>query len=178
MVEHKKCLNFISKNMNKNIQKVVKTKYENGDGLANIYHDLAGAVSLPSTTLWRKIINITGSITLSSPPGCSRTVRTKAAIVKVKNRLNQKKRVSARKLAKEMNTSRRRIPRILCEDLGCKTYKKTKQPKLTNLQKNKRVKFANWVLNIYSKEDTKKWLSTDEKYFDLDDIYNSQNDLV
>ena len=53
------------------------------------------------------MMNATGSITLSSPPGCPRTVRTKATIVKVKNRLNQKKRVSTRKSAKEMNTSRR-----------------------------------------------------------------------
>ena len=55
------------------------------------------------------MINTTGSITLSSPPGCPRTVRTETAIVKVKNRLNQKKRVSTRKLAKEMNTSSRSI---------------------------------------------------------------------
>ena len=34
------------------------------------------------------------------------------------------------------------------------------------------------MLNSYSKEDTKKWLFTDEKYFDLDGIYNSQNDRV
>ena len=179
MVETKKCFTFISKTMkSKDIQKVVKTKYENGDGPAKIYRDLAGAVSLPTIKLWIKMINIAGSITLSSPPGCSRTVRTRAAIVKVKKRLNQKKRVSIRKLAKEMNISRRSIQRILREDLGCKPYKKTKQPKLTNLQKNKRVKFANWVLNNYSKDDTKKCLFTDEKYFDLDGIYNSQNDRV
>ena len=34
------------------------------------------------------------------------------------------------------------------------------------------------MLNNYSKEDTKKWLFTDEKNFDLDGIYNSQNDRV
>ena len=89
------------------------------------------------------MINTTGSITLSSPPGCSHTVRIKAAIVKIKNCLTQKKRVSTRKLAKEMNISRRNVKRILREDLGCKPCKKTTQPKLTNLQKNKRVKFAN-----------------------------------
>ena len=44
------------------------------------------------------------------------------------------------------------------------------------LKKNKRVKFDNWVLNNYSKEDTKKWLFTDEKYFNPNGIYNSQND--
>ena len=81
------------------------------------------------------MINTTGSIIWPSPPGYPRTVRTKAAIVKVKNRLNQKKRVSTQKLAKEMNTPRWSIQRILLEDLVFKPYKKTIQPKLTNLQK-------------------------------------------
>ena len=162
----------------KDIQKVVKTKYENGDGLEKIYLDLAAAVSLPTIILSIKMMNTTDSITLSSSPGCPRTVSIKAVIVKVKNRLNQKKQVSTRKLAKEMNTSRRSIQRILREGLDCKMYKKTIQPKLTNLQKNKRAKFANSVLNNYSKEDTKKWLFTDEKSFDLDGIYNSENGRV
>ena len=124
------------------------------------------------------MISTTGSITLSSPPGCPRAVCTKVAIMKVKSRLNKKKRVSTRKLASDINISRTSIRRILREDLGYKPYKKIKQPKLNNLQKNKRVKFANWVLNNYSKDDTKKWLFTDEKFFDLDGIHNSQNDRV
>ncbi|CAF3455577.1 unnamed protein product [Rotaria socialis] len=102
----------------KDIQKVVKIKYENGDGPSKIYRDLAGAVSLPTIKLWIKMINPTGSITLSSPPGCPRTVRTKAAIMKVKSRLNKKKRVSTRKLANDINISRTSIRRILREDLG------------------------------------------------------------
>ena len=114
----------------KDIQKVVQTKYENRDGPAKIYHDLAGAVSLPTIKLLLKMMSTISSITLSSSP-C--TVRTKAAIVKVKNRLNQKKRVSTRKLAKEMNTSRRSVQRILREDLACKPYKKDN---ITNLRKN------------------------------------------
>ena len=161
MVENRKCFIFISKNMkSKDIQRVVKTKYENGDGPAKMYRDLAGAVSLPTIKLWIKMMNTTGSITLLSPPGCPRTVRTKAAIVKINNRLNQKKRMSTRKFAKEMNTSKQSKQRIFREDLACKSYKKTIQPKLTNLQKeNKRVKFANWALNNCSKEDTKNGFS-------------------
>ena len=131
----------------KDIQKVVKTKYENGDDPVKVYRYLTGAVSLPTIKLWIKMINTISSITLSSLPDCSCTMRTKAAIVKVKNRLNQKKRVSTRKLAKEVNTSRRNIQRIFRKGLGCKPYKKTIQSKLTNLQKNKSVRFANCVLN-------------------------------
>ena len=67
---------------------------------------------------------------------------------------------------------------MLRKDLGCFPYKKIKQPKLTDLQKRKMVKFANWVLNYYTKEDTQKWLLSDEKYFDLDGVYNVQNDRV
>ena len=159
----------------KDIQKVVKTKYENGDELAKIYRDLAGAVSLLTIKLWIKMINTTGSIILLSLPGCPRTVHTKGAVVKIKKRPNQKKRVSTRKLDKEMKTSKRNIRRILRADLDCKPYKKTIQSKLTNLEKNK---FANWMLNNYNIEDIKKWLFTDEKYFDLDGICNSQNDRV
>ncbi|CAF1305115.1 unnamed protein product [Rotaria magnacalcarata] len=119
----------------KDIQKVVKVKYENADGSTKIVRDLVGAVSLPTIKLWIKIINTTGSITLSSPPGCPRKAHTNAANVKVKSRLNQKKRLSTRKLAKDMKISRTTVQRILREDLGCNPYKKTKQPKLTNLQK-------------------------------------------
>ena len=119
----------------KDIQKVVKTKYENGNGPAKIHLHLSGAVTLFTTKLWIKMINTTRSIRLSSSPGCPHKVRTKAVTVKVKNRLNQKKRVSTRKLAKEMNTSRQSIQRILLKGLGCKPYKKTIQPKVTNLQK-------------------------------------------
>jgi transposase len=160
----------------KDMQTAVKNKYENGDGPAKIYRDLGGVVSLTTIKSWIQRINKTGSIHLSHPPGRPRTARTKANISKVKHRLSQKKRVSTRLLAADMSISRTSVRRILHEDLGCFPYKKIKQPKLIDLQKRKRVKFANWVLNHYNKEDTKKWLFTDEKYFDLDGVYNVQND--
>jgi hypothetical protein len=65
MVETKKCLTFILKNMKtKDIQKVVKTKYEKDNGPAKIYRDLAGNGSLPTIKLWIKMINTTSYITL------------------------------------------------------------------------------------------------------------------
>ncbi|CAM4837760.1 unnamed protein product [Rotaria magnacalcarata] len=124
------------------------------------------------------MLNQTGSIDLSHFPGRPRTVRTKANISKVKYRLAQKKQISSRRLAAEINISRTNARRILREDLGCFPYKKIKQPRLTDLQKKKRVKFANWVFNHYTKNDTEIWLFSDEKYFDLDGIYNVQNDRV
>ena len=72
--------------------------------------------------------------------------------------VTQKKRVSTRKLAAEMKISRTSAQRILSEDLGCLPYKRIKQPKLSDLQKQKRIKFANWVLKNYRKEDINRWL--------------------
>ena len=147
----------------KDLQTAVKNKYENGDGPAKICRDLGGVVSKRTINLWIKMIKDTGSISLSHSPGRPRTARSKTNILKAKRRLKQKKRVSTRRLAVDLNVSRRSAQRILRVDLGCFPYKKIKQPKLTDLQKNKRVKFANWVLNNYTKDDTKRWLFTDEK---------------
>ncbi|CAF2148691.1 unnamed protein product, partial [Rotaria magnacalcarata] len=139
--------------------------------------DLAGVVSLQTIKLWIKKVRNTGSIELSSPPGRPRTARTTASILKAKQRLDQK-RVSTRRLAAKMNISKSSIHRILRKDLGCFPYKKIKQPKLTDVQKKKRVKFANWVLNNFTKSDITRWLFSDEKYFDLNGVYNNQNDRI
>ncbi|CAF1212118.1 unnamed protein product [Rotaria magnacalcarata] len=160
----------------KDMQKVVKTKFENSDGPTKIYRDLAGVVSLQTIKSWIKKVRNTGSIELSSPPGRPRTTRTKANILKAKQRLDQK-RVSTRRSAAEMNISKSSIHRILRKDLGCFPDKKIKQPKLTMFEK-RTVKFSNWVLNNYTKSDITRWLFSDEKYFDLNGIYNNQNDRI
>ena len=174
----KSCSNNSEKMKSVDIQKAVKIKHENGDGPTKIYRDLAGVVSLRTIKSWIKMIDNTGAISLSSPPGCSRTARTKANILKVKTRLERKKRISTRKLAAQMKISRRSIQRILKQDLGYFPYKKIKEPRLTELHKTKRVKFANWVLNNYTKDKINWWLFSDEKFFDLDGVYNVQNDRI
>ena len=121
----------------------------------------------------------TGSFELSSSPGRPRIVRTKGTSTKVKNRLQQNKPISTRKLAKEFNISIRSIQRILRNDLGLFAYKKIREPKLTDEHKDKRKKFANWIRTNFRKEETMKILFSDEKLFDIDGVvYNSQNDRV
>ncbi|CAF2081616.1 unnamed protein product [Rotaria magnacalcarata] len=97
----------------KDLQAAVKNKYENGDGQAKICPDLGGVVSKRTINLWIKLIKDTGSINLSYSTGHPRTVRTKANIIQVKWRAQQKKRVSTRRLAAEMNSSRSSAQRIL-----------------------------------------------------------------
>ena len=63
-------------------------------------------------------------------------------------------------------------------DLGLHPYKKVIEPLLSDDQKLKRKQFANWVRTNFRKEDTLKILFSDEKMFDIDGVYNTQNDRV
>jgi len=49
---------------------------------------------------------------------------------------------------------------------------------LTDEHKEKRIQFANWIRTNFRKEDTMKILFSDEKMFDIDGVYNSQNDRI
>ena len=62
--------------------------------------------------------------------------------------------------------------------MGLKPYKKVIEPCLSNDQKVKRKQFANWIRSNFRKEDTLQILFSDEKFFDIDGVYNSQNDRV
>ena len=162
----------------KDFQKLVLSKYEIGDGPTKIFRDLNGAISLPTIERWCKSIHDTGSINLSCSSGRPRTIRTKAAIRKVKNRCERGKHVSSRKLARDLNISRTSVRRILKDDLGLRAYKILNEPLLTDEHKEKRVWFANWIRTNFRKEDTMKILFSDEKMFDIDGVYNSQNDRI
>ena len=152
----------------KDLQKLVLSKYEKGDTTAKIFDDLSGSVSLRTIQRWCKMISQHGSIDLSHPPGLRRVVRTKSMIQKVKSRLNRKKKVSLRKLAGELDISKSTVQRILKNDLGYRPYKKRIEPLLTDKDKEKRIKFANWIRHNFRKEKTLRILFSDEKMFDLD----------
>ena len=162
----------------KDLQQLVFCKRQNGEGPAKIFRDLNGLVSQRTIKRWGKMISESGSISLSKSSGRLRTVRTKGTIQKVKNRLNRKASVSARKLALELEMSDRSMRRILRDDLGLRPYKKTVQPCLTDAQKAKRVQFANLIRRHFRKEARMWILFSDEKMFDIDGIYNAQNDRV
>ena len=162
----------------KDLQKVVLSKYQNGDNPTKIYHDLNGGIGLRTIGRWCQTIRRSGSVKLSSPPGGSRFSRTNGNIQKVKHRLRRKKRVSARKLSMELDISERNVRRIMKKDLGLRPYKKVIESLLSNDQKIKRKKFANWVRTNFRKEDTMRILFSDGKFFNIDGVYNSQNDRV
>ena len=101
----------------KDVQKVVLSKYEKDDRTTKIFQDLNGTISPSTTERWCRGIRQSGSINLPESPGCSRIIRTKGAIEKVKTLLNRRNLVSSRKLARELRISRSNVQRILKNDL-------------------------------------------------------------
>ena len=63
-------------------------------------------------------------------------------------------------------------------DLGLRVYKIVIEPLLADDQKIKRKKFVNWIRTNFLKEDTIRILFSDEEFFDIDGLDNSQNDRV
>ncbi|CAF4630188.1 unnamed protein product [Rotaria magnacalcarata] len=143
----------------KDLQNIVLSKYQNGDTPTKIFRDLNGGIGLRTIKRWCQMILQSGSITLSSPPGCPRLARTKGNI-------------------RKLDISERSVRRILKNDLGLHPYKKVVEPLLSDDQKIKRKKFTSWIRTNFRKEETMRILFSDEKFFDIDGVYNSQNDRV
>ena len=162
----------------KDLQNIVLSKYNSGDHPRKIFRDLNGGLAWRTVQRWCKMINETGAINLSKPPGNIRTIRTKAAIQKAKSRLKRKRKISLRILAKELQMSKTSARRTLIDDLGYRPCKFIQEPALTDEQKEDRKKFAHWVKNNFKKSDLSKWLFSDEKIFDINGVYNSQNDRI
>ena len=167
-----------SKTKGEDLEKLVLSKYEKGEPSTKIFEDLNGFLSSRTIRRWCKMIREIDTINLSHSLGRPRIIRTKAMIQKVRKRMKRKKRVSVRKLAGELDISNGSVVRILKQDIGYRSYKKRVEPTLTDVEKSKRMKFANWVRHNFRKEHTLRIPFSDEKMFDLDDLYNAQNDRI
>ena len=78
----------------------------------------------------------------------------------------------------ELDISRISVWWILKNDTELCPYKKIMEPSLSDDQRVKRKKFTYWLRTNFRKADSIKILFSDEKYFDIDGVYNSQNDRV
>ena len=94
---------------NKDLQKIVLSKCQNGDRLTETHPDLNGGIGLRTMKRWLQMIRQSGSIASSVPPDFPSFIRTKDNIQKVKCRLRRKKRVSARRLSIGLDISDRSI---------------------------------------------------------------------
>jgi hypothetical protein len=86
--------------------------------------------------------------------------------------------MSTRKLAKVHHVSRTTMQRLIKDDLGFKSYVKRIALKLSDAQREKRFSFGIWARKNMRKSMARKILFSDEKRFDIDGVYNLQNDRI
>lgn len=89
-----------------------------------------------------------------------------------------KKTSDCSKIVRETENINRIGSKDLGEDLRLKPYKIRTEPNLSDDQKEKRVSFYHWWKNNFRKSDVEKILFSDEKKFNVDGVYNSQNDRI
>ena len=107
----------------KNFQKTAFSMYQNSDTLTKIYHDFNDGIPLGALERWCQMVRRSGSITFSSPPGCSRLIRTKENSQKAKGRLRLKKRASVQRPLVQFEISRTNVRRIMKNGLCLSPYK-------------------------------------------------------
>ena len=122
----------------KDLEKVVFSRRQDGDGPTIIFRDLSRELCLETIKRECKMIEQTSSINIGHPAGCSSIMRTPSTIDQVKNRMKRRGRVSARRLSKNRNISRTSIQRILKDDLGYFPYKIISKSFLTDAHKTER----------------------------------------
>ena len=153
------------------LRDLVISKTQKGFSPQRIFEDLEGSVTLDTIKRWRREYKRSGKTQGCHSPGRKRTIRTPALIHKVK----QKKGKSSRVLSRELRVSRTSIRRIQVEDLGRFPYKEVFEPKLTDIQKSKRVAFAKKVQRTMSTDDCEHVVFSDEKMFNVNGPQNAQN---
>ena len=102
----------------------------------------------------------------------------KAAIQKIKGKSKGGKTISCRKLALEMDMSFSSAYRILSKDLKMKLYKITVELLLKDEHKTQRKKIRQLDEKKVPKRRYNENLFSDEKRFDLDSVYHSENDRI
>src|ERR1700722_19706442 len=127
----------------KDLRNEVKIKRENGDDATKIFRVLHGVVSFQTIQRWIRKVDNTSTLELAKSPSRIRTARTKVTIQKAKQQLNRKRRVSTRKLGKELNILNASVHCILPSDLRCFRYKNIQEPAIIDFQKEKQIRFAN-----------------------------------
>ena len=161
----------------KDLQNIVLSRHQQDDTPTEIYRHLNGGISLATIKRWYQMIRQSVSIRLLGIRAPPRIVKTLKRIdKKLKTTCAENRRYQVRKLSR--GGSATSIRRRLKIDLEFKPYKKIIEPSLSNDQKIKRKQFANWLRTNFRKEDTLRILFSDEKFFDIDGVYNSENERV
>ena len=117
----------------------------------------------------------TNSVTPARKPGKKRSIRTKANIKKVRERIRRNPAQSMRKIARDLKLPKSSVHEIATKDLQLKAFKKQKVHGLTSVQKQARIQKCKHLIRWHGDREI---LFSDEKLFLLQNSHNQQNDRV
>ena len=127
----------------KDLQNIVRSKYQKGDTVTEIHRHLNGGISLATIKTWCRMIPLSGSIQLLGIRVAPRMARSLKRIYKKLNTvLYQKQKISARKFSGKLEISATNVRRVL---KITDPIKKIIEPSLSDDQKIKLKRFANWL---------------------------------
>ena len=117
----------------------------------------------------------TGNSSFKPATTKKKTVVTEELIEKLKNVILEDPQISIRKTTQLVPASYHTVRNVFKNNLKLKPYKKIKTFHLKVADRDKRLKFARWVLNTRLNLKT-NFICTDEAYFYLNGDLNVQND--
>lgn len=120
----------------------------------------------------------TGSVKDRPRSGRPRNIRTMERIKRIREKIRRNPVRSGNKMAKEENTSKTSMRRLLNVDLGVRPYRKRKIHGLKNVQKDTRLKRSKLLAKRHAGGKLEKIIFSDEKLFVMEQSHNSKNDVV
>lgn len=123
-------------------------------------------MGVPERSLNRWLVQLEATNTLERKKGSGRPVRiaTKATVKRVKNHFNHKSGRSQRKMSRQLSCSQAYVSIILKKYTSIRCYKKTKKPKMSELQKAAARPKCRKILANFGKRD---FIIDDECYLTL-----------
>ena len=116
-----------------------------------------------------------GSITDRKRSGRRRSVRTPAAIKRLRSRIWRNPQQAQSSLARGLGVSKTSINRMLKKGLRLKPFKKRRAQGLSIEQKRKRLHRSKALLERHAGENLEKIIFSDEKLFSVEESFNNQN---
>ena len=161
------------------VRNIAITHYKNGKTPTEIAVLLANKVHRSTIVRWTQKYNRTGSFSAEKSTGRRRSGRTKRLFNLVEKRLASKSsRKRLRTMAKDFQSNRLAIERILKEDLKKKCHRRKSVQTLKDHQQLLRKQCCFWIRKKFRREDSHRMMFTDEKLFTRNEYSNLKNDVV
>ena len=142
--------------------------------------NIARTLGIPRSTVSRTLsrFNLTGQLKDRPRSGRPRSVLTPQLRKVVKQKIDRNPRRSMNKMASEAGISRRTMQRLVNEDLELHSYRTRKAAILSVLNKQRRLTRCRALLERTRSENHHTWIFSDEKLFNVGEVFNPQNTRV